>query len=105
MFVNKPLEKGRSYIPASFNKNKPLIQTSNNRKVSGEVKGPANKIVKNVPNHVNIQDNKKQMLCSDNIRNVVIENKFDYDKDNYCCEEIKKRIIAHYNLRRTSCKK
>ena len=49
MYVNKPLEKGRSYIPASFNKNKPLIQTSNNRKVSGEVKGPANKIIKNVP--------------------------------------------------------
>ena len=91
MFVNKPLERGRSHIPASFNENKPLIQTSNNRKVSGEVKGHASKIIKNVPNHVNIQDNKKQMLCSDNIRNVnVTENKFDYDKDNYCCEETKK---------------
>tara|TARA_Y100000591_G_scaffold332532_1_gene370224 strand:- start:726 stop:3026 length:2301 start_codon:yes stop_codon:yes gene_type:complete len=95
MFVNKPLEKGRSYIPASFNKNKPLIQTSNNRKVSGEVKGPASKIVKNVPKHINMQDNKKQILCSDNVRNVnVIENKFDYDKDNYCCEETKRESQA-----------
>ena len=95
MFINKPLEKGKSHVPPSFNKSKPLLQTSNNRKHSKEVKGSANKIVKNVPNHLNIQDNKKQMLSNDNIRNFSInENKFDYNKDNYCCEETKREYLA-----------
>lgn len=92
MFVNRPLEKGKSYIPSQINTgSRPEIVSKNNRKVSMEIKGPGNKIIKNVPNHIKIQENKKQQLKKDNIRNIgSIENKFDYNKDYYCCQETKR---------------
>ena len=92
MFINRDLIKNKSYIPSDITRgSKPLLLSSNNRKHSKNIIGPANKNVKNTPNNISIQDPKKQLLQTDIIRNVNTNiNNFDYDKNDYNCSSTKR---------------